>query len=30
MTWQGLFECLPPAYTEHVGGQLIDYLSAAS
>ena len=23
MTWNGLFECLPPAYTEHIGTQLL-------
>jgi len=23
MTWQGLFECIPPAYSEHVGAQLL-------
>jgi hypothetical protein len=22
MTWNGLFECLPPAYTEWIGNQL--------
>lgn len=26
MTWQGLYECLPPAYTEHIGRQLLDIL----
>jgi DNA (cytosine-5)-methyltransferase 1 len=26
MTWNGLFECLPPAYTEWVGVQLIAHL----
>lgn len=23
MTWNGLYECLPPAYTEHIGRQLL-------
>jgi DNA (cytosine-5)-methyltransferase 1 len=23
MTWNGLFECIPPAYSEHVGNQLL-------
>jgi hypothetical protein len=23
MTWNGLFECLPPAYTEFIGSRLI-------
>lgn len=23
MTWGGLFECIPPAYTEHIGRQLL-------
>lgn len=27
MTWQGLFECLPPAYTEHIGRQLIAHIA---
>ncbi len=26
MTWQGLFECLPPAYTQHVGAQLLAHI----
>ena len=26
MTWRGLFESLPPAYTEHIGAQLIAHL----
>lgn len=26
MTWQGLYECLPPSYTEHIGRQLLDIL----
>lgn len=26
MTWQGLFECIPPAYTEHIGRQLLAHL----
>lgn len=26
MTWQGLFECIPPAYTEHIGKQLLAHL----
>ena len=30
MTWQGLYECLPPAYTEHIGRQLIEYLEAVA
>jgi DNA (cytosine-5)-methyltransferase 1 len=28
MTWNGLFECLPPAYTEHVGTQLLAHIEA--
>ena len=27
MTWNGLFECLPPAFTEHIGLQLIECLA---
>lgn len=27
MTWGGLFECIPPAYTEWIGGQLRAHLS---
>jgi len=23
MTWQGLFECIPPAYSQHVGSELL-------
>lgn len=23
MTWNGLYECLPPAYTEHIGRQML-------
>ena len=26
MTWQGLYECIPPVYTEHVGRQLLAHL----
>jgi DNA (cytosine-5)-methyltransferase 1 len=26
MTWNGLFECLPPAFTEHVGTQLLAHV----
>jgi hypothetical protein len=26
MTWGGLFECLPPAYTEHIGHQLLAHI----
>ena len=26
MTWQGLFECIPPRYAEHVGAQLLAHL----
>lgn len=26
MTWEGLFECIPPAYSEWIGTQLADYL----
>lgn len=28
MTWNGLFECLPPAMTEHVGTQLLAHLES--
>lgn len=28
MTWNGLFESIPPAYTEHIGGQLRAHLQA--
>lgn len=27
MTWNGLFECIPPAYTEHIGRQLLTHIS---
>ena len=27
MTWQGLFECIPPRYAEHVGSQLLAHLA---
>jgi len=27
MTWEGLYECLPPAYTEHIGTQLAAHLT---
>lgn len=27
MTWNGLYECLPPAYTEWVGAALLDHIS---
>jgi len=30
MTWNGLYECLPPAYTEHIGAQLLDALERAA
>jgi hypothetical protein len=30
MTWNGLYECLPPAYTEHIGRQLIDLVAEAA
>lgn len=30
MTWEGLFECLPPAYTEWVGNQLAAHLTAVA
>ena len=26
MTWKGLFECIPPAYAEHVGAQLLAHI----
>jgi DNA (cytosine-5)-methyltransferase 1 len=26
MTWEGLFECVPPAYTEHIGTALLAHL----
>lgn len=26
MTWNGLFECIPPAFTEHVGSQLLAHI----
>ena len=29
MTWNGLFESLPPAYTEHVGQQLLAHMTEA-
>jgi len=28
MTWSGLFECLPPAYTEHIGRQLLAHIES--
>lgn len=28
MTWNGLFECIPPAYSEHIGSQLLARISA--
>lgn len=28
MTWTGLFECVPPAYTEHVGRELMAHVGA--
>ena len=30
MTWNGLYECLPPAYTEFIGAQLLDRIEAAA
>lgn len=27
MTWNGLFECVPPAYTEYIGKQLLEAVS---
>jgi DNA (cytosine-5)-methyltransferase 1 len=27
MTWNGLYECLPPAYTHHIGLQLADHIA---
>lgn len=27
MTWQGLYECLPPAYTEFIGRRLLSHLT---
>jgi DNA (cytosine-5)-methyltransferase 1 len=30
MTWAGLFECIPPAYTEHIGLQLLEHLQEAA
>jgi DNA (cytosine-5)-methyltransferase 1 len=30
MTWNGLFECLPPAYTEYIGNQLAAHLTAVA
>lgn len=30
MTWNGLFECLPPAYTEWIGTQLLDRVQAVA
>lgn len=30
MTWQGLFECLPPRYTEHIGRQLMAHIGEAA
>lgn len=26
MTWEGLFECLPPAYTEWIGARLLEHV----
>jgi DNA (cytosine-5)-methyltransferase 1 len=28
MTWNGLFECIPPAYSEHVGTQLLAHIES--
>lgn len=28
MTWNGLFECLPPAYTAHIGRQLLAHIES--
>ena len=28
MTWNGLYECLPPAYTEFIGSRLLAYLES--
>jgi DNA (cytosine-5)-methyltransferase 1 len=28
MTWQGLFECIPPAYAEHIGAQLLAHIES--
>jgi DNA (cytosine-5)-methyltransferase 1 len=30
MTWGGLFECLPPAYTEFIGGELLRLVEVAA
>lgn len=30
MTWNGLFECIPPAYTEHIGAQLMAVIEAGA
>ena len=30
MTWRGLFECIPPAYAEHVGRQLLAQVGAVT
>ena len=30
MTWNGLYECLPPAYTEYVGIELRHLLEVAA
>ena len=30
MTWQGLYECLPPAYAEHIGTQLLAHIGRAA
>src|SRR5690606_30549276 len=30
MTWNGLFECIPPAYTEWLGKQLAEYRMEAA
>lgn len=30
MTWNGLFECLPPAYTEYLGRRMLEALGEAA
>ena len=30
MLWHELVEAIPPAYTQHIGKQLIEFLSDAS
>jgi DNA (cytosine-5)-methyltransferase 1 len=30
MTWGGLFECLPPAYTEHIGRELMAQIGSVA